>query len=195
MHAVHGLADRVRESSALKALFVENEGLALFEAADGSEEGRAFLEEYHAFVSVHGHSFSGQRAYRKSLEADDHAEALIAPTATEQEFNTLVRLIVSGDDDSLPVRTRSSPVTNRLWSPLDCQRIIRERREWITGCSYPLAMRAHMDRDAVDELDDKTEHYLVKGARRAVAFHQTRGEQLRQMQRRRRIFAAISNAR
>ena len=49
------LAEMIRESAELSALFEEHKAGDFFAALEGSEEGRKFLERYRQFVRVHGH--------------------------------------------------------------------------------------------------------------------------------------------
>jgi pyruvate,water dikinase len=49
------LAQALRESEVLSSAFAQHTGAAFFEAAGDSEEGRAWLSRYDAFVAEHGH--------------------------------------------------------------------------------------------------------------------------------------------
>lgn len=52
---LYHLAEEIRGSATLSALFAQHQDAGFFKALETSEEGRVFLEHYRAFVSEHGH--------------------------------------------------------------------------------------------------------------------------------------------
>ncbi|HZZ47839.1 MAG TPA: PEP/pyruvate-binding domain-containing protein [Pseudonocardia sp.] len=67
------LAQKVRKSPELLALFEANEGQAFFDRAADTEAGRAWLAEYHEFVTKHGHRGHADRDIYFTRRAEDPA--------------------------------------------------------------------------------------------------------------------------
>ena len=67
------LTQIIRASPTLTTTFEEHEGRAFFEAAGGSEEGRAWLTKYESFVAEHGHRGHADRDMFYTRRAEDPA--------------------------------------------------------------------------------------------------------------------------
>jgi pyruvate,water dikinase len=88
------LADEIRSSAELRALFDANEGRAFFEAAAHSEAGRAWLGRYDEFVAEHGHRGHADRDIYYLRRAEDPAvdyRALAAFLAAERSDDPAIK--------------------------------------------------------------------------------------------------------
>lgn len=61
--ALYELAEQIRNSQELSALFAEHKGAEFFAAAEHAADGPAFLEQYQAFVAEHGHRGHEDRCF------------------------------------------------------------------------------------------------------------------------------------
>ena len=88
------LADEIRSSSELRALFEANGGTAFFEAAAISDAGRTWLGRYAEFVAEHGHRGHADRDIYYLRRAEDPAvdyRALAAFLAAERSDDPAVK--------------------------------------------------------------------------------------------------------
>ncbi len=96
------LADFIRRSPALLALFRKIDGPAFFAEAADSAEGRAFLEKYREFLREHGHRGHQDRDYYYSRRIEDVAIDY-----------RMLRAYLAGDQSVTPEQTEQRLVANR----------------------------------------------------------------------------------
>jgi pyruvate,water dikinase len=70
---LYDLAERIRASSELSALFAAHRGANFFTALHGSEEGSAFLQDYRDFAREHGHRGHEDRDFSYTRRYEDPA--------------------------------------------------------------------------------------------------------------------------
>lgn len=72
-YSLYHLAEDIRSSKALTALFAKHQGADFFKALETSEEGRAFLDSYKKFVAEHGHRGHEDRDFGYPRRYEDPA--------------------------------------------------------------------------------------------------------------------------
>ncbi|WP_221796169.1 PEP/pyruvate-binding domain-containing protein [Aquisediminimonas sediminicola] len=102
LHEFHALADHIRNSPRLRAMFVENEGMAFFETAERDKEGQDFLEQYRIFVTRHGHRGHADRDAYYIRRAED-------PTL---DYEAL-RQIIANDKQTSPAEIEARVIAKR----------------------------------------------------------------------------------
>lgn len=84
----------------------------------------------------------------------------------EADFDTLVRLIVHGEEAGAP---SSAVIAARAWrepTDVDYRRILSERRESASDWFFRLVLKAQVDEDEDEQLDRIIEDYLHEGRQR-----------------------------
>ena len=96
------LANHIRRSPTLSALFHAIAGPAFFDELPNSEEGRAFLDQYQNFLTEHGH--------RGHQDRDIYYTRRIEDRAIDYR---MLRAYLAGDESTTPEQTERRLIANR----------------------------------------------------------------------------------
>ncbi|MSQ68942.1 MAG: hypothetical protein EXR83_12285, partial [Gammaproteobacteria bacterium] len=111
------LADPLRRTPAVLALFREINGPAFFAAAAESAAGREFLERYRGFLREHGHRGHQDRDYYYARRCEDVAIDY-----------RMLRAYLAGDESVTPAPTEQRLVANREAATAEVLTNIRRKR-------------------------------------------------------------------
>jgi pyruvate,water dikinase len=131
---LYDLAEEIRGSEELSALFAEHDGGAFFAALETSETGRAFLERYETFRREHGHRGHEDRCFGYPRRWEDPAvdyrnfRMLLARDNPESPYELEEKLNRQREEAFADVmrHVRRSPLSGRLKAEA-----IRVVYEWV----------------------------------------------------------------
>ncbi len=161
------LADRIRNSPVLRELIGEKTGAAFFDALPDSEEGRAFLAEYAAFLREHGHRGHQDRDvyYKRRIEDP------------EIDYRML-RAYLLGDDVTPPEQTEQRLIAARIAATEEVIANIRAKRlgrlkvrvfRALLGYVHRFLVQRDDERHYYDRITYQTKKVYAELGRRMVA--------------------------